>query len=363
MAEAVSAGAWLRAMLRFEAALAKVQGRLGLIPDAAARAIASACDESRFDVDALGREAVDSASPAVPLVDALRAAVGPETAPFVHHGSTSQDVLDTAMMLVSLEAVTILLAELRRLGDLCASLAREHAATPMFGRTLLQQAQPVTFGFKAAMWLQGVDDSRMRLSAARAHDLAVQAGGPVGTGWRGDVVAALASELRLGAPALPWQSSRGRVAALAGALAVASGAATKIAIDVQLLAQTEVAEVAVAKPGRSSSMPHKRNAAAAVEARAAFALAGAQAGILYAAMVAEHERAAGAWQAEWPALSELFRLTACCVDRAADLLTGLRVDSARMRENLGDAFDDGSIDSASVIARRAVELHTEESDA
>ena len=360
MAAATSDVAWLAAMLRFESALATAQARSGVIPAEAAERIAEASDATRFDVAAIGREAASSASPVVPLVEALRKAVGPGAAGHVHHEATSQDALDTAMMLVARAGLDLLIADLDRLGSACAALAVRHRATPMLGRTLLQAALPVTFGFKAAMWLQGVDDARHRLVDIRSRGLAVQLGGPVGTRAGREVVAHLAAGLGLLAPELPWHSSRGRVASLGAALAVAAGAAAKIALDVVLLAQSEVAEVTVAGPGRSSSMPHKRNPAAAVEARAAYSLAVAQAGVLLGAMAGEHERSAGAWQAEWPALSELLRLTAGCVDGATRLLAGLHVDAERMRTNLGPAPDLSGLESAAAIADRAVLLHEEE---
>ena len=345
MASAVSDRAWLGAMLRFEATLATVQGRLGLIPHRAAAAIAAACVPERFDVDGIGREAAASASPVVPLVNALRREVGVEAAPFVHHGTTSQDVVDSAMMLVARDALDLLLMDMAALASECAALAERYRSTPMAGRTLLQQARPITFGFKAAMWLAGVLDARRRLASIRSGRLAVQLGGPVGTldgfgAQARELVASLADELGLVEPELPWHSARGRIAELGSALAVAAGAAAKVALDVALLAQTEVGEVAEAAGGRSSAMPHKRNAARAVEARAAFAGVVAQVGVLNSALAGEHERAAGAWQSEWPAMSEAFRLSAGAVGRTRDALTGLEVDAQRMGTNLarlGDA--------------------------
>ena len=338
MAAAVSDTAWLAALLRFESALASAQARAGLIPPGAAQAIVAACEPSRFDVAAIGRQAVASATPVLPLVEALRDEVGAEAAPFVHYGATSQDALDTAMMLVARGALDLLLGELRALAAECAALAERHRDLPMAGRTLLQRARPTTFGLKAAGWLAGVLDAHRRLSALRRAGLAVQLGGAVGTldrypetGLR--LTADLAGELNLAAPELPWHSQRGRVAELGSALAIAAGTTAKIALDVALLAQPEVGEVAVASPGRSSAMPEKRNPARAVEARAASAGAVAQAGVLLSAMVGEHERSAGAWQSEWAALSEAFRLAAGAVDGTLATLRGLSVDGERMRAN------------------------------
>jgi len=359
MAAAVSDGAWLVAMLRFESSLAAVQGRLGLIPAEAAAAIVQAC-KAGFDATPIGRQAVESASPVVPLVAALRKAVGKPNAAFVHHGATSQDALDTAMMLVARDGLDLLLDDVDRLAAGCSSLARTHRATAMPARTLMQVAIASTFGYKAALWLEGVMDARRRLAALRQSGLGVQLGGPVGTFSRHDVVVELAAELGLTAPELPWHSVRSRVVELGSALAMAAGAAAKISLDVILLAQSEVAEVGIGKPGGSSSMEHKRNPVQAIEARAAFALAAANAGVLLAAMPGEHERAAGAWQSEWPALTELFRVTAGSVDRTADLIGELHVDAARMRANLGPAASGPDIEAAAILADRAVELYLEE---
>ena len=367
MARAVSDSAWLGAMLSFEAALATVEARLGLIPAKAAVTIAAACDPQRFDVAAIGLQAAAFATPVVPLVDALREQVGGDDARFVHYGATSQDVVDTAMMLIAREALDLLLADLSELGSECAALAALHRDTPMAGRTLLQQARPITFGYKAAMWLTGVLEARRRLAAIRDSRLAVQLGGPVGTldsfGSRApEVIAGVAQEVGLAEPELPWQSTRGRVAELGSALAVAAGAAAKIALDLSLLAQTEVGEVSEAAGGRSSAMPHKRNPARAVEARTAFAGVTAQAAVLHAALVGEHERSAGAWQSEWPALSEAFRLAAGAVARTREALSGLQVHTARMRENLERLEGSGSTDltSAQALVDRALTIYRDE---
>jgi 3-carboxy-cis,cis-muconate cycloisomerase len=343
MAEAVGDDAWLAAILRFEAALASAQSRAGLIPADAAAAIRAACDPARFDLAAIGRDAVASATPVVPVVDALRRAVGDRAAEFVHRGATSQDAIDTAMMLVARDGLDLLIADLSEVASRCAALARRYRDTPMAGRTLLVQARPITFGLKAATWLVGIIDCRARLAEIRGRRLTLQLGGAVGTldafGPSGaQLVADIASELGLAVPEpLPWHTDRGRVAELGAALAIAAGAAAKIALDVILLSQTEVGEVAEVSPGRSSAMPEKRNPSHAVLARAAFAGVVAQAGVLLTAMVGEHERSAGAWQSEWPALSEAFRLAAGAVARTREALTDLSVNEERMRANLGSA--------------------------
>ena len=368
MAAAVSDTSWLAAMLSFEAALASVQARLGLIPPDAAFVIAAACDPQRFDIEAIGQQAAASASPVVSIVDALREDVGGNEARFVHYGATSQDVLDTAMMLVSRGALDLVLADLSQLASECAGLAERHRDTPMAGRTLLQQARPITFGYKAAMWLMGVLDARRGLAPIRRDRLAIQLGGPVGTldsfgPLAPELIAGLAQELGLVEPVLPWHSTRGRIAELGSGLAIAAGAAAKVALDLCLLAQTEVGEVSEAAGGRSSAMPHKRNPARAVEARAASAGVTAQAAVLHAAQAGEHERSAGAWQSEWPALSEAFRLAAGAVGRTREALTGLQVHPGRMRENLArleGSAESADLTSAQVLVDRALSIYRDE---
>jgi 3-carboxy-cis,cis-muconate cycloisomerase len=339
MAEAVSDESWLRAMLDVEAGIAAAEAAAGVIPAAAAAAIRRACDEVRIDLTRLGEEAAASATPVVPLARALTAAVPGEAANYVHWGATSQDVIDTAMMLVSRRALDVLLGELDGLADACAVLAERHRATLMPGRTLLQQALPITFGLKAAGWLVAAGEAGDQAGAVRHGRLAVQLGGASGTlaslGERGlDVLAGLAAELDLAEPVLPWHSARGRIVELALALAAAGGVASKIALDVALLMQTEVAEVAEGAPGGSSAMPQKRNPVGAVEVDACFRGLQAQVAVLVASQRVEHERAAGAWQAEWPALSEAFRLAGGACGRARVVVEQLRVDETRMRANL-----------------------------
>ena len=339
MTDAVSDAAWLAAMLEVESALAAAQASVGLIPVEDAAAIAAACDPARFDIDAIGRDAAGSANPVVPLVKALREAVPAGSRGSVHLGATSQDVLDTSMMLLTRRALDLLLADLEALVHACAHLAREHRRTAMAGRTLLQQAVPISFGLKAAVWMTAVDEAADGLIAYRRDRLAIQLGGAAGTlAALGDsallVSAALARGLDLDEPALPWHADRGRVAQLGAALAVAAGAAGKVALDILLLSQTEVGEVTEGASGGSSAMPHKRNPVAAIEADACVRGVLAQAALLLGSQRAEHERAAGAWQAEWPAVSEAFRLTAGAVARTRASVEGLEVDAARMRANL-----------------------------
>jgi 3-carboxy-cis,cis-muconate cycloisomerase len=305
---------------------------------------------------------VADGDPVVPLVRRLRAEVaaraGDEAAAAVHFGATSQDVLDSAAMLVARRGRDPILAELDAVVAACARLAREHRDTVMAGRTLLQQAQPVTFGLKAAGWLAGVAGSRARLRELR---LPAQLGGPAGTlsalGERGPaVLAAFAARLELDVPPLPWHGDRRPVAELGAALAIAAGALEKIALDIVLLAQTEFAEVAEASGGGrggSSSMPHKRNPVGAVRARAAARSVRGAAGVLLEAMAGEHERAAGAWHSEWRALSDALAFTGGAAWSVNEALAGLTVDPERMRANL---TVDGDIGAASAFIDRALEL-------
>jgi 3-carboxy-cis,cis-muconate cycloisomerase len=342
LAEAISDEAWVRAMLDFEAALAEAEASIGLIPADAARRIAECCSAEGFDVSAIAAEARAVGNPAEPLARALRRAVGGEAASWVHHGATSQDVLDTAAMLVARRALEIVEGDLAALAAACASLAEQHRATLMVGRTLLQPAVPITFGLKAAGWLVEVERARAGLRRLHGDVLAVELGGAAGTlAPLGDAgVAALgelARRLELAEPAVPWHAGRTRVAELAGALGVAAGAVGKIAQDVVLLAQSEVGEAA--EPGggvrgRSSTLPHKRNPIGSALARACARRAQGHVAVLLAAMEQEHERAAGAWHAEWEALSGALAYAGGAAAAMREVLAGLEVDPERMRENL-----------------------------
>jgi 3-carboxy-cis,cis-muconate cycloisomerase len=348
-AAAVSDEAWLQAMLDAEAALARALARGGLIEAAEAEAIAAACRADGFDAAAIAQGAAGSGNPVVPLKAALTDAVEGPAAGHVHRGATSQDILDTAAMLVTARAMEPLLEDLGAAASAAADLARAHRDTPMAGRTLLQQAVPVTFGLKAAGWLAGLDDARRWLEEIRLERLAAQLGGAAGTlASLGDagprVAAAYAELLGLPEPVVPWHTQRGRIGELASALAVLSGAVAKVARDVVLLAQTEVAEVREAEQsgdervargrGGSSAMPHKRNPVAAICALGCAQQAPGLAATLLGAMAHEHERAAGSWHAEWRPLGELLRSTGSAVAWLRESLEGLEVDPERMRANL-----------------------------
>ena len=333
--------AWLSAMLDVEAALARAAARAGLVDAEAAEAVTRAVRTETFDATALGAQGAAAGNPVVPLVRALVGAVPPEAAEAVHKGATSQDILDSAAMLLIKRALPPLLADLDAAADDAARLADTHRATLMSGRTLLQQALPTTFGLTAAEWLSGLD--RVRVKVARAGErLAVQYGGAAGTmaavGDDGPRLAALlAEELGLAESLLPWHTIRLGIVEPAAALAEVGVVLSKIARDVTLLAQSEVGEVREGgglERGGSSAMPHKRNPVAAVSVLGCTRRIPGLMATLYASGEQEHQRAAGAWHAEWEPLSDLIRLTGSAASWTRDLLGGLYVDADRMRDNL-----------------------------
>ncbi|HYV39403.1 MAG TPA: 3-carboxy-cis,cis-muconate cycloisomerase [Gemmataceae bacterium] len=342
MAAIFSAEAHVRQMLAFEAALARAEARAGVIPQEAVTAIVASCRVEFFDVGELYREAALAGTPAIPLVRLLTTRSGPEAGKFVHWGATSQDVIDTATMLQMREGLDLLVAGLLGVCQACAALAGQYRNTLMAGRTLLQQALPITFGLKAARWLAMTMRQVRALRDCSKRSIALQFGGAVGTlAALGDaglrVAELLAEELGLTLPDLPYPAERDRIATIAAALGVTAGAMTKIASDISLLAQTEIGEVAEAAAsgkGGSSAMPHKRNPVDAVNAQAAARLAIGVVPVILSAMANEHERAAGGWQAEWVAVPDLFRFTAGTVERVRSALTGLQVNPERMLANL-----------------------------
>ena len=325
--EAVSDTAWLEAMLDAERALANAAAIAGALDAVEAAAVADACDASLYDVGALAAEGRAVANPVEPLVRALR-----ERAPAAHRGATSQDILDTAAMLVAKRAVAEIEEELEAARAACAHLARTHRSTPMAARTLLQQAVPTTFGYVAVQWYVSLDASKPSFPA--------QLGGAAGTlaafGEHAHVKRLFAAELELEDPPLPWHTNRAPIAELAAFLERIAQAAAKIGLDVILLAQTEVAELREASGGGSSTMPHKHNPARAVRARACARGVHAQATLLTATGDHELQRSAGAWQAEWTALSEALALAGGAAAAARECLESLEVDAARMGENMRD---------------------------
>jgi 3-carboxy-cis,cis-muconate cycloisomerase len=342
MSTAFSSEAHVRGMLAFEAALARAQARAGIIPQEAADAIAARCRAELFDVAALYRQAAVAGTPAIPLVRMLTARVEGDAQKFVHWGATSQDAIDTALMLQMRDGLDLLVYGLLGVCAACATLAERHRHTLMAGRTLLQQALPITFGLKAARWLDLAVRQVRALRERRERTLAVQLGGAAGTlaslGEKGlQVVELLAAELGLPAPDVPWHTERDRIGEIAATLGVIAGAMAKIAGDVALLAQTEVSEAAEgAAPGKggSSAMPQKHNPVDATNAIASARLAVGEVPVILSAMAQEHERAAGGWQAEWAAVPNLFRYTASAVERVHEAVGGLQVDPARMSTNL-----------------------------
>lgn len=368
----------LQALLDAEAALTRAQASLGLAPRDIASAVTGAARAERFDVRGLALRARSGGNPVIPLVADLTDALGPEAAPYVHRGATSQDILDTALMLLAARAVDAVLPELDRTARELALLAAEHRDTPMPGRTLTQHAVPTTFGLKVAGWRSLVLDARDRLAAVRAT-LPVQLGGAAGTlaafgahaeadgdgagppagtdtaqGSHGPeaespygaahgvpatdvglrLLAAYARELPLAEPALPWHSLRTPVADLGSACAFVCGALGKFAADVLVLSRTEIGEVGEGGGGTSSAMPHKANPVRATLVAATARQAPALASTLLASLAAEDERPAGAWHAEWQPVRELLRLTGGAAHTAAELAEGLQVFPYRMHEHL-----------------------------
>jgi 3-carboxy-cis,cis-muconate cycloisomerase len=338
LATALSDRAWFESLLDAERALVRAEAAASVVPAAAAEAVVDALRLDLYDCDALIREGRAAGNPVEPLVRAIRARVGEPYAAHVHRGATSQDILDTAAMLVAQRASALIDDELAAAAAACARLAEAHRGTVMAARTLLQQAVPTTFGYKAAGWLVGLVEARARLGAVQ---LPAQLGGAAGTlaalGDDGPEVSRLyAAELGLREPPLPWHTRRTPLVDLAAALAGAAGAAAKIARDVILLAQTEVAEVAEKDGGASSTMPHKRNPTDAILADACARHARANAAVLFESAVQEHERAAGAWHAEWHALTAALAATGGAAAAVRRSLAGLQVDVARMRANVSD---------------------------
>ncbi|MEX0590877.1 MAG: 3-carboxy-cis,cis-muconate cycloisomerase [Xanthobacteraceae bacterium] len=337
--------ATLGRMLAVEAALARAQAAVGVIPRKAAAPIEAACNGARFDAEAIGAAAQGAGNIASPLVKALTAAVAKrdaDAARFVHWGATSQDVIDTATVLAIREAARLLARDLDRAIKGLAATARRHRKKPMAARTWLQQALPITFGLKAARWAAMLARVREQLIEATDAASVLQFGGAAGTlaslGTKGPAVARrLANELDLALPDAPWHAERDRIAAVAVTLGIVIGAAGKVARDVSLLMQTEVGEAfEPPAPGRggSSTLPHKRNPVGAAQILAAATLApGLVAGML-SGMVQEHERALGGWQAEWVALPQLFLLASGVAARLAEIGKGLEVNVERMRANL-----------------------------
>jgi 3-carboxy-cis,cis-muconate cycloisomerase len=335
----------LQAMLSFESALAKAESHAGVIPKSAVQAISQQCKAPLFDLDALARGAKSSGNIAIPVVKALTALVAKnnaEAAGYVHWGATSQDVIDTGLILQLCGALTCIAADVEKLAKGLAELATEHRSTVMVGRTWMQHASPTTFGAKVAGWLDAIDRHRERLRETQTRCLVLQFGGAVGTlaalNEKGDEVAKqLAQELKLPLAEIPWHSHRDRVAEIAATLGLLVGTFGKIATDISLLSQTEVAEVfEPSEKGRggSSTMPHKRNPVACAAVLSAATRVPGLVGTMLAAMPQEHERGLGGWHAEWETLPEIVSLAGGAAHTMAALVPRLDVDAERMIENL-----------------------------
>ncbi|MBR7830222.1 3-carboxy-cis,cis-muconate cycloisomerase [Actinospica sp. MGRD01-02] len=336
-------GAYLQGLLDAEAALARAQSSAGELPKQAAEAITSAAQADRFDLRQIALDARDGGNPVIPLVAALRAAVPDEAAAYVHRGATSQDIMDTATMLVAHRTRAVILADLDRVASALATLAARHRATPMAGRTLTQHAVPTTFGLKVAGWRSLVLDARDRLAALA---LPAQLGGAAGTlAALADsdepaavlrLVESFAAESGLEVPVLPWHVLRTPIAELGGALALTAGALGKFAADVLVLGRTEIAEIRQSGGGAggSSAMPHKANPVNAALIAATARQVPALAAVLYSAMAAEDERPAGAWHAEWQNLRQALRLVGTATELAAELAEGLDARPEKMAANL-----------------------------
>ncbi len=361
MAAATDGAAWVGAMLAFEVALAEAEEEVGLLPAGAGARVRAAARAADVDVARVRSDGAFAGTVVVPLLAAL-AGKDDDLAAVLHVGATTQDVVDTALALVSRRAAEVLTGGLAVVAARLAALADHHRDTIMAGRTLLQHGSSTTFGLKAAGWLTSIVDAHDAMAAA-CERLPLQLGGAVGTLAALDaagpsVIARLADRLSLPEPPLPWHTHRLPVAAVAAGLGAVAGSVAKNAGDLVLLSQTEVREVLERdEPGRgvSSAMAGKRNPVASVAAVAAARRAAPLAGALATAFAHEHERAAGAWQAEGPMLTDLFGLTALAVDAVADALDGLVVDPDRMRANLGDQpATDGPGPTAAVFIDRSL---------
>ena len=345
MREIFSDASRLARMLEFEAALAKAEAQVGVIPAQAAEVIASQCDIAGFDVMAIDGAMQAAGNLAIPLVAALTRNVGDIDAQakgFVHYGATSQDAIDTGLVLQLRDALVLIDADLVRLAQALAHQARKHAGTVMPGRTWLQQALPITLGTKLAAFVGALDRHRDRLERARHEDLVLQFGGAAGTlaalGLQGLAVSeALAEELGLDVPDIPWHTQRDRLCDIASILGMLVATLGKLGLDIALLAQTEVGEASEpAAPGRggSSTMPQKRNPVGASVAIAASVRVPGLVATMLAASVQEHERGLGNWPAEWETLPEIVMLAAGALAAMLDVARGLDVDAERMRANL-----------------------------
>jgi 3-carboxy-cis,cis-muconate cycloisomerase len=335
----------VQAMLDFEAALARAEARVGLIPSSAVAPIATACSAGLYDFAALGEAIATAGNSAIPLVKALGkqiAATDAQAERYVHLGATSQDVMDSGLVLQLRQALALIESDLAQLADSLAVQAQRYAATPLAGRTWLQHATPVTLGMKIAGWLGAVTRSRQRLRELKPRLLVLQFGGASGTlaalGEQALPIAqALAEELQLTLPEQPWHTQRDRVVEFGAVLGLIAGSLGKFGRDISLLMQTEAAEVfEPSAPGKggSSTMPHKRNPVGAAVLIGAATRVPGLVSTLFSAMPQEHERSLGLWHAEWETLPEICCLVSGALQQARLLADGLEVDAERMGRNL-----------------------------
>ena len=359
-----SDAARVAAMLKVEAALAEAEARQGLVPSALAVAIRKVRVDA-LDLAALGEKTADAGVPNIPFVKAVEAKLPEKLRGAFHKGATSQDILETALVLQMAAAFDLAAADLIATIDGLLAMSRKYRRTPQVGRSVGQHAAPITFGYTASVWLAGVLESAAELGPLRQRVLAASLGGPVGTlaglGDKGPaVVADFAAILGLAVPAATWHTSRGRVVAAGAWLATLIGALAKIATDVVFLSATEVGEVSEAPArgrGGSSAMPHKQNPVSAVVILAAHAAAGGHLSALVGAMAAGQQRPAGAWQSEWHALPTLFGLASGALREARRIAESLVVHERRMRSNLD--FTHGLLFADAVSARLAPALGRE----
>jgi 3-carboxy-cis,cis-muconate cycloisomerase len=336
---------YLQALLDFEAALARAEAKAGVIPAADAQIITAASRAEQFDINELAAQTALSGNVAIPLIKKLTELVAKQNkdaARFVHWGATSQDAMDTALVLQLRLALEVVDRDLARLTSTLASLTDKHRATPIPAHTWMQQALPTTFGFIVAGWLDAILRHRSRFSDLRTRNLALQLGGAVGTlaafSGRGPAVAfALAEDLHLPLPPIPWHTHRDRIVEIAAALGLLAGTLGKIARDISLHAQTEIAELA--EPGSegrggSSTMPQKRNPVTCATVLAAAQRVPSLVSTMLSSMVQDQERGLGGWQAEWETLPEIVCLSGGALHHLSEMLSGLHVDENRMRQNL-----------------------------
>lgn len=332
-------------ILQFEAALALAESHTGVIPENSAKKIVEHCRADQFDLAAIAKETAFAGNIAIPVVKLLTEAVARQdrdAARFVHWGATSQDAIDTGLLLQLCQVLDLTEKDLTHLSEILTTLANTHRTTVIVARTWMQQALPTTFGFIVAGWLDAILRHRRRLMEIRPRVLALQFGGAVGTlaALRGDgpkVTGALAAELRLAVPTVPWHSHRDRMAEVATFFGVLTGILGKIARDISLHAQTEVAELAEPTiPGRggSSTLPHKRNPITCSVVLAASACVPGLVSTMLSSMPQEHQRGLGGWQAEWETLTKILRLSAGALHHLTEMLPYLEVDTQQMRRNL-----------------------------